>query len=172
LKLLVVSDNHGDVESLQQLIDLYHEKVDAMIHCGDSELNADDIVMQSFLSVRGNCDYEMRYPIDLVEEIKNEKVFITHGHEYGIKMSLDRLRYKSEEYQADFVFFGHSHLLGATIEEGRLYLNPGSIMLPRGRNEKTYAIVEKRKNRITVQFFDEKHHELIDLKSTFEIKNR
>ncbi len=167
MKLLVVSDNHGDRASLQELVDLYDEKVDAMIHCGDSEFDADDKVMQSFLSARGNCDYDLRYPIDLVEEINKERVFITHGHEYGVKMSLDRLRYKSDEYQADFVFFGHSHQLGVSMEEGRLYLNPGSILLPRGRKERTYAIVEKDEEITTVQYFDEQHHELSDLKSTF-----
>ena len=42
-------------------------------------------------------------------------------------------------------FFGHSHILGAEMINGTLFLNPGSFLMPRGRRERTYALVQKEK---------------------------
>ncbi|MCB6949730.1 YfcE family phosphodiesterase, partial [Roseburia faecis] len=70
-------------------------------------------------------------------------MFVTHGHHYNVKMTLLNLSYKAKEVGADFVFFGHSHILGAELIENTLFLNPGSLLMPSGRTERTYAIVEK-----------------------------
>ena len=39
---LIVSDSHGDRDILCKLVKNYTGKVDAMFHCGDSELKSDD----------------------------------------------------------------------------------------------------------------------------------
>ena len=46
------------------------------------------------------------------------------------------LKYKAEEVNADIVCFGHSHVLGAEVIDGRLFLNPGSIRLATGTSGK------------------------------------
>lgn len=130
MKLLIVSDSHGSKEELIDLAEKYGSSVNGMIHCGDSELSADDPALSPYLSVRGNCDMDARLPDDLVETIEGHSFMVTHGHHYGIKMSLMKLRYKAEEVGAKFVFFGHSHTLGAEMSNGTLFLNPGSILLP------------------------------------------
>ncbi|MCA1056355.1 metallophosphoesterase [Rossellomorea aquimaris] len=157
MKLLVVSDSHGSKEEIQGLAEKYNGKVDAMIHCGDSELSADDGALSRYLAVRGNCDMDARFPEDLIEEVEGQTIFVTHGHLYGIKMSLMKLRYKAEETGAKFVFFGHSHTLGAEMVNGTLFLNPGSILLPRGRQERTYALVEAHQDVVRVQFLTHEH---------------
>jgi predicted phosphodiesterase len=52
---------------------------------------------------------------------------------------------------------------------GTLFLNPGSFLMPRGRRERTYALVQKEKNMITIQFFTDAHQELEELRLTFYI---
>ncbi len=169
MKLLIVSDSHGSKEEITELTEKYTSEVDAMIHCGDSELSADDKPLTSYLGVRGNCDMDARLPEDLVEEVNGNKVLITHGHLYGIKMSLMKLRYKAEEVGAKFVFFGHSHTLGAEISNGTLFLNPGSIRLPRGRQERTYALVEETNNQVKVEFLTHEHKVLSELTQVFTL---
>ncbi|WP_064092536.1 metallophosphoesterase [Rossellomorea aquimaris] len=169
MKLLIVSDSHGSTEEIEELSNRYYSEVDAMIHCGDSELNADDEAISSYLSVRGNCDMDTRFPENLVENVKGNPILVTHGHLYGIKMSLMKLRYKAEEVGAKFVFFGHSHTLGAEMSNGTLFLNPGSIRLPRGRQERTYAMVEVMENKITVTFLTHEHEVMDDLTQVFTI---
>ncbi|OMP67525.1 metallophosphoesterase [Domibacillus epiphyticus] len=167
MRMLVVSDNHGWDSILTDLKRRYEENVDVMIHCGDSELLADNPAVEGYTIVRGNCDSEDQYPNDVLESVEDCRVFVTHGHRYNVKMTLMNLSYKAKENSADFVFFGHSHTAGVEKQDGIIYLNPGSISLPRGRSEKTYAIVEVDKLQITVRFFDEKHVEVEDMKATF-----
>lgn len=169
MKLLVVSDSHGSKEELVELTEKYQSRVDAMIHCGDSELSADDPALSSYLIVRGNCDMDARFPDDLVETIERDSIMVTHGHHYGIKMSLMKLRYKAEEAGAKFVFFGHSHTLGAELNNGILFVNPGSILLPRGRSERTYALVEAQDQEVKVTFLTHDHVVLDELTQTFQL---
>ena len=168
MRLLVVSDSHGSKEELVELSGKYQSTVDAMIHCGDSELSADDPALSSYLIVRGNCDMDARLPDDLVEEVEGHSIMVTHGHLYGIKMSLMKLRYRAEEVGAQCVFFGHSHTLGAELNNGILFLNPGSILLPRGRSERTYALVEIQDQEIKVSFLTHDHVVLDELTQTFQ----
>jgi uncharacterized protein len=166
MKLLIVSDSHGSKNEIQELAEKYDGEVNAMIHCGDSELSADDNVLSSYLTVRGNCDMDARLPEDLTEEVDGNTIMITHGHLYGIKMSLMKLRYRAEETGARFVFFGHSHTLGAEMDNGTLFLNPGSILLPRGRSERTYALVDTSEEMIKVQFLTHEHEVLVEQEFT------
>lgn len=170
MKLLVVSDSHGERNDLEQLNAKYLDDVDAMIHCGDSELAADDPTLQDFAVVAGNCDMDSRFPKELILEVDGSNIFVTHGHLHQIKSSLLSISYKAKEHHAKFVFFGHSHLLGAEMIEGTLFVNPGSISYPRGGNERSYAIIEKNQIEITVKFFNETHKELTHLTNTFEIE--
>ncbi|MGG1632372.1 metallophosphoesterase family protein [Rossellomorea sp. NRS-1567] len=169
MKLLVVSDSHGSNEELLELSEKYQSAVDAMIHCGDSELSADDQALSPYLVVRGNCDMDARLPDDLVEKVEGHSIMVTHGHLYGIKMSLMKLRYQAEEVGAQFVFFGHSHTLGAEMNNGTLFLNPGSILLPRGRRERTYALVEASDQEIKVTFLTQDHVVLDELTQSFQL---
>lgn len=169
MKVLVVSDSHGWSEILLELKERYEGQVNAFIHCGDSELDADDPAIEGYLAVRGNCDAEDEFPYDVIEGVEGRRLFITHGHRYNVKTTLMKLAYKAEEYGADFVFFGHSHMLGAEKLDNIIFLNPGSITMPRGRRGKTYAIVEAVHEQASVRFFDDTHRELTDMHCTFPL---
>ena len=70
-----------------------------------------------------------------------------------MKYDLNRLRYRAEEVGASVVLFGHSHVAGALIEDGIVYINPGSIRMPRGRSEKTYALLDLENGAASVRFY-------------------
>jgi putative phosphoesterase len=64
------------------------------------------------------------------------------------------LHYKAREVGANVVCFGHSHIAGAELMDGVLFINPGSMLLPRMRKERTYAILVMDGTEATVQFYD------------------
>lgn len=167
MKTLIISDSHGLTEEVEVIKNRHQKDVDAMIHCGDSELQQESPVMDNFIGVRGNCDYDPGYPDAIVEEIAGTRFLVTHGHLYNIKMSLMNLSYKAEEEDASIICFGHSHHAGSELIDGRLYINPGSIRLPRGRKEKTYVIVEVADKEAAVTFYDHKGAEVKDLNRTY-----
>ncbi|WP_462412418.1 metallophosphoesterase family protein [Neobacillus sp. Marseille-QA0830] len=165
-KVLVISDSHGLTKELEVIRKRHLKDVDIMIHCGDSQLMPDDKSMEGYFTVGGNCDYG-NYPQELVTNVAGKKFYITHGHHYGVKYSLMNLKYKAEEVKADVVCFGHSHELGAELVEGTLFLNPGSIRLPRGRVDKTYCILDVDKDSVKLAVYDVSGRELDGLSKEF-----
>ncbi|MDQ0270031.1 metallophosphoesterase family protein [Cytobacillus purgationiresistens] len=172
MKLLIVSDSHGLTEELDELKARHKEEVDKWIHCGDSELSAADKSISGFTTVRGNCDAEESFPNDVVKNAGDYKLLVTHGHLYTVKSTLMKLSYRARELQANIVCFGHSHLLGAERIDNTLFLNPGSLRLPRGRKEKTYMILHLEKDTATVYVHQKDGRELEDLRSTFSLLKR
>jgi uncharacterized protein len=170
-KVLVVSDSHGLTNELEILRERHMNEVDLMIHCGDSEMMHDEKVMNGYLTVKGNCDFGS-YPLETTTEIAGRKFFVTHGHRYSVKTSLMNLEYKAAEMGADIVCFGHSHLLGAEVIGDTLYLNPGSIRLPRGRIEKTYVILELLDEKIKMFVYDISGREHKDLAFEFDLPKK
>lgn len=168
MNYLVVSDNHGDRDILVALKERYQQQVDAMFHCGDSELAATDTLWQDFLVVRGNCDYDDGFPETVVETIGDDCIFMTHGHLANVRANLATLTEQAKHVQANLAFFGHTHELLATQNEGILFVNPGSIRLPRGRYlYPTYAIIQTTPEAYSVQYYTRDHQPIADLAFTF-----
>lgn len=142
---------------MEQVIERHQQEVDAIIHCGDSELNADYFTENPVHIVRGNCDTDDRFPLERLFSVQDAKVLVVHGHKYNVKSTLMTLFYRAQEVQASVVCFGHSHLLGAEMQEGILFINPGSLQQPRGRKEKSYAIAEYSGDSWTVLFYSDEH---------------
>ncbi|WP_017472764.1 metallophosphoesterase family protein [Amphibacillus jilinensis] len=141
-KVLIISDSHGWLKEVELLKQRYQGKVDEMIHCGDSELDYNQVEIQGYQRVAGNCDYDADYPDELAITIAGEKFFIAHGHMHHVKMNLTSITYRASEVGARIICHGHSHLAAATKVGDQLVINPGSIRMPRGRREETYAILE------------------------------
>lgn len=168
-KLLIVSDSHGWTDELQVIKDKHGAETDALIHCGDSELMADDKAISGFVTVRGNCDYEQKFPEETVVDVAGRKIFVTHGHLFNVKSSLMSLSYRAREVRADIVCFGHSHHLGVEMIDGVIFINPGSLRLPRGRRERTYVLLELTEESVTVSVYDLQKGELTALKRKFPL---
>ncbi|MEH7116601.1 metallophosphoesterase [Neobacillus vireti] len=166
-KVLIVSDSHGLTRELEIIRERHLDEVDVMIHCGDSELMPTDKSISGYLTVRGNCDFGAEYPLETTVEAAGRKFFITHGHRYSVKSTLMNLKYKAEEVRADIVCFGHSHVMGAEVVAGTLFINPGSIRLPRERFEKTYVILDLQPDKIHMSVFELTGEEIIKLAREF-----
>ncbi|MBP1968821.1 putative phosphoesterase [Virgibacillus natechei] len=139
-KVLILSDSHGLTNEVAEIKKRHQLK--NMIHCGDSELDMDAPELDGFLKVGGNTDHDSRLPEEQNPTINDVNFYVTHGHLYDVKANLLTLAYRAEEVDASVVCFGHTHIAGVEQVGNRLFINPGSIRLPKKRSEKTYAILE------------------------------
>lgn len=164
MKIVIVSDSHGLRDELMEVKEK-HADCDLFLHCGDSELYPNDPALDGFRVVKGNCDYGVDFPEELVVDAGSDRIFIVHGHLHHVKRDLLTLMYKAKETKANIVCFGHTHLLGFEKIEDTLFINPGSIHLPRGRHEQTYVILETEGNQKTIRVMEygkgELFHEVI-----------
>ena len=119
MRILVLSDNHYKEISP----DL---KYDYIIHCGDHGSYLGVLNTLNAHYVKGNCDFSG--PKELIIDINNKKIYITHGDMYNVKMSYNSICYKALSVNADICMFGHTHNQKAFYVENILFLNPGSYM--------------------------------------------
>jgi putative phosphoesterase len=138
MRLVVVSDTHGSTEYLSAIL-ARHPHV-AAFHCGDFCYPREQA--PEFTYVRGNCDIDREAPEEKISEIGPLRIFQTHGHTYGVKQTAMRLRYRALEAQANVVLFGHTHEVTSVVEENILFVNPGSLLLPRSHTVPTYAVLD------------------------------
>lgn len=140
MKILIVSDSHGDDEVLKELCKLY-PKMDYYLHAGDSQ--SSPMAIYPFDSVLGNCDF---YDFDLVRKIYTPKGYLLMRH-YP--------KYNKEEIK-DVKFFVHGHThVARVIKENNLYaICPGSVSLPRDGTNGTYMIIDINENDSTLTTYD------------------
>ena len=145
MKIGVVSDTHGFSRYAKEaLLDM--DDLDLIIHLGDYIRDALELEKELGVRVeyvRGNCDYnEVNVEEEKIIEVEGKKIFITHGHLYDIKSSLNKIFYKGQELNCDIILFGHSHVPTKVIEQDILILNPGSPFIPRGGSDKSIGFIE------------------------------
>lgn len=169
MKLLVLSDSHGDRQIVSELVDHYYSEVDAIVHCGDSEMELADPLMNKLLMVKGNMDFA-EFPLIQKEIIDNQVILLTHGHRFGVNEGLLKLELLAQQEKANLIFFGHTHQLGAEESQGKIFINPGSISQPRGKYAYiggTYSIVETQNQKVTVNFYDRNFDRIPELECNF-----
>jgi len=129
MKLIVFSDSHKAIEPMIRAVEL--EAPDAIVHLGDhfSDTGALKIRFPDIplYAVRGNCDFAPSALGELTVTLSGVKLFMTHGHMYGVKSSLDRLITKALYLEADVVLYGHTHIRRSDYFRGVRFINPGSI---------------------------------------------
>lgn len=163
MKALVVSDNHSDSAILEELIDIYDD-IDLWLHCGDSELYKNHSVWKKFKTVTGNMDFEPDFPEVTCNRLDDTTIVALHGHKHRIKRTLDLMEEVALKYDADIVFYGHSHIAQVDKQNDIFFINPGSISQPRGDLRiGSYAIFEKIDDESFIRFYDWNHNELKDL---------
>ncbi len=146
MRIAVVSDTHGNnKEIIEKLSEM--EKPDILFHLGDYVMDGVKISKTFGLEsviVKGNGDYfNTEYKEDEFIEIAGKKIFLTHGHKYGVNSGMQKLYYKGLELGADIVLFGHIHIPVIEKIEDMIIMNPGSPSLPRSVEKiKTFGIIE------------------------------
>lgn len=136
MKAIIASDTHGYFAPLSNYI-LENNDVDLLIHAGDGVEDVKTIHMETnipFYVVRGNNDYNPEIPLDRLIEVEGIKIFLAHGHTYGVDYSYDEIIDRAKDLKADIVVFGHIHTYYNKDHDGILVLNPGSVSLPRDNN--------------------------------------
>lgn len=147
-RVLVVSDNHGNMSNLDIVLDFMKGNMDAMVHCGDSEFTMEKLRSLAecpMYLAEGNCDYMFTGDREDLFEIEDHICFVTHGNQYGVNWGEEELLDKALELGADVVFYGHTHcpVYHKYEEEGVTIFNPGSIALPRQNPpEPSFLVVE------------------------------
>ncbi|MBQ7292110.1 MAG: phosphodiesterase [Clostridia bacterium] len=162
MKIMFASDIHGDYDCACAMLEKYREEgAEKLILLGDilyhgprndlpdgyapkKVIELLNSVKDELACVRGNCDTEvdqmvLEFPIlsdcMLVYE-KGRCFFITHGHRYNT--SEPPLLKKG-----DILIHGHTHVLTVTeFGNGNVYLNPGSVSLPKEGNPKSYMVYQ------------------------------
>lgn len=129
MKLLVVSDTHGDMFSLKSAV-ISKSDAEVVIHCGDGNEEFTRLKAlfpeKHFVGVRGNCDFCCEAANIETLTIEGKKIFITHGHLYNAKYGLYNLVCAAREYGANLLLFGHTHRALEDYDDGLYIVNPGS----------------------------------------------
>lgn len=143
LTFLIASDTHGRADLLLQAF--RRAKPDGVLFLGDGlhDLNIlpEDTTLRA---VRGNCDWITREdaPAVRVEDIGGYRIYMTHGHQQGVKLSLDTALANAAAANADVLLYGHTHipreksypvgaLIGKTVlQKPLLVLCPESLGQP------------------------------------------
>ena len=133
MKILIVSDTHGQEKNLEEVLKK-EEPIDALIHLGDLEGGEDFIsthVKCPVYLVSGNNDFFCSLPREREITLGKYKVLITHGHYYYISMGTEMLKEEARARNFDIAMFGHTHRPYLEEREGITLLNPGSLSYPR-----------------------------------------
>ena len=140
MKILLVSDTHGDNEILQYLRSVYPD-LDYYLHAGDSQ--SDIYSIYPFESVEGNCDY---CPFDELFRVQTPMGYLLMKH---------KLTFTEEQIKDNkFFIFGHTHQNHIFIDGDKVFINPGSTSRPRDGTNGTYAILEIKEKTATIIIYD------------------
>ncbi|MDC3412566.1 metallophosphoesterase [Aquibacillus sp. 3ASR75-11] len=170
-KVLIMSDSHGLTDDINRIRERHVNEVDGMIHCGDSELDNDSDALYGFHVVAGNCDFDPAFKNEIVFNMNDRRFLVTHGHLHNVKTTLMSLYDRAEQLGAAIVCYGHTHAAGTERIKDCIFINPGSVRLPRGRKEKTYAIASwSDSHTFTVDYFTTNGESVEELsfQTTFE----
>ncbi len=145
MDILVLSDSHGRVGRIQEVLLRQIKKPDAVIFLGDGLKDIDNVDIGDIpvYKVSGNCDNGIFYSFnDAPDEqcliIGDKRIFFTHGHRYGVKSTIVPLMSEGAKRASDIILFGHTHdpfamaLMpendyGIKTDKPIHILNPGSI---------------------------------------------
>lgn len=141
MKILLVSDTHGNNEALDYLVKKY-PNMDLYLHAGDSE--SDEYSIFPFRSVRGNCDYFGDFLYQLIIPTPYGNILMRHRPDVDEQTLRDN--------QIKIFIFGHTHRREFK-KEGELYIiNPGAISFARDKYDYSYALLDITDKTVTADF--------------------
>ena len=127
MKVIVFSDTHGMTAYMEQA--MQKEQPDYILHLGDYVRDAEWLERKyswmPLLYVKGNCDIGSDAPEFFVLTLLGHKIFLCHGHRYGVKYDLLRMCCTAQEQGAEICLFGHTHEAHRSVEREVLMVNPG-----------------------------------------------
>ena len=161
MKYMIASDIHGSAYYCRAMLDAFEkEGADRLILLGDilyhgprNDLPRDyapkeviamlNAKKDARLCVRGNCDTEvdqmvLDFPIladYAVLDLGKKLLYLTHGHHHN-ENTPPPMR------EGDILMNGHTHVPKCTEHEHFVYMNPGSVSIPKEGSAHGYMTVE------------------------------
>lgn len=161
-KLLIASDIHGSARYCRALLErIEAEAPDRVLLLGDllyhgprndlpEEYAPKEVISMlnglknALLCVRGNCDTEvdqmvLDFPIMAdyaLLSLGDRTVIATHGHHFGEQNP-------PPHRAGDILLCGHTHIPAYKQHGDFLYLNPGSVSIPKNGSCHSYMVWEK-----------------------------
>lgn len=161
MKIMIASDIHGSAYYCGKLLEAYErECADKLLLLGDllyhgprndlpKEYDPKKVITmlndkkQEILCVRGNCDTEvdqmvLAFPIlaeYCIMDLGKRMMFVTHGHKYN-KENLPMLK------EGDILLNGHFHVPAYEEMDSYVYVNPGSVSIPKEDSAHSYMLFE------------------------------
>ena len=128
-KILVLSDSHSYFDKVLKIFE--KEKPDIVIGAGDGIKDIEELSYiypkAEYYMVKGNCDYfDRSHNEENLFEIDNIKIFLTHGHLYGVKRSLSSIKEIGKKLNASLIVFGHTHKPYIEKDGDITLFNPGA----------------------------------------------
>ncbi len=151
MKVIVFSDAHGSRVLVERIIS-FNPDADYFISLGDSELSLDFLLDLDIIPIKGNYPRDAGLAYDKILKIEGRKIYLTHGHKYGVQKSLMKLLKYVLGQDFDLVLYGHTHIARVDNINGMLIMNPGSIKSPRSKTAPSYLILNITKDEITYTF--------------------
>lgn len=152
MKILIVSDTHGDLRALRRAVDKEQDAA-AVIFLGDglrdAETLQDERPALRLYTVRGNCDLTLTAPAGALAPFGGFLFFYTHGHLYGVKSGLTELAEAAAARDAQAALFGHTHRQTLERRNGVLLFNPGSLSSHQGEGH--YGIATVQDGKVTFE---------------------
>lgn len=158
MRILVISDSHGNIERLKHVYDFAKGAgLDAIIHCGDWDTPdavkiAKEVDMPIY-GVLGNADIDPAIPASLksADVIFNSDFLKLElgGRRIGVCHFPGKLKDAVMSQEYDALFHGHTHRRKNKVEGKTLVVNPGALHRTR---ESSFAIYDTDKN--AVEFVD------------------
>lgn len=132
MRILVLSDAHGRTAPVEQAIERSQPEILLFLGDGLQELHYLEALYPTivFHVVKGNCDFSDAPGVQRLQ-IGGKRIFMTHGHLYGVKYSYETAIAAAEKAGADLLLFGHTHIAHQDYQNGLYILNPGSVAFPR-----------------------------------------
>ncbi len=164
MKILFISDIHGIDVNLKKIEDIIKkEKIDKLVVLGDlyysgptynqkykiNSVSVKDILTKysdKIICLKGNCDSDVDikasdFPICnnlALICVDGLDMYLTHGNEYSFE--------KHKKYnRKGILIYGHEHIPYIKKNEDMVYINVGSISIPKENNKPTYMIYESKK---------------------------
>lgn len=154
-RLLVISDTHGSLTAVQRVLDKVKE-FDVVLHAGDylyhgprnripegyDPMGLSELFRSlgtKLVGVRGNCDADVDLMVMEIDDLPQSKIFSLRGLETFLYHGHKSLKIPDS---SRIIISGHTHISQLEMMGDIIYLNPGSIALPKDSTDGTYAIIE------------------------------
>lgn len=159
MKYIIASDLHGSYKYAKLIKEIFiKEKGDKLVLLGDiynhgprnplpDEYNPQKVaellneMSKDLIVIKGNCDSQVDTMIssfDFIEDMvltsADKTIFCTHGHVYN--------KDAKPKTNFDCVLYGHFHTGFVEKIDGTVFVNAGSLSLPKNQTPSSYVCIE------------------------------